>query len=686
MPRSLACLLLLLVIAVPSSARTTPGPLTPSDDRLVVLDDIEELVLPALDVMALEEEDRRVAAGKGQQLPHRIGGAIQVHADTTGSGHWEELEEGGLLWRWRVHSPGATDLSFGFRRFEVGSGTTLHVVSGLDGSFQGPYGRRDAAADGQLWTAVVPGDRATLELRVPPGEPQPEIELMQVSHGYRDLFDLFSTPSVQQGDCHNDVVCPLGDGWRDTIQAVGVYTLRGIWTCTGTMITDVPLTYRNWFLTADHCGVTSGNAPSMVVYWNYQSESCGDLSGGSLSQNQSGATLRATWERTDFTLVELSRDPDELFNVYYAGWDATDDIPPGTACIHHPATDEKAINFDYEVPRKTVGCVVPTPNTHWTVRWNTGVSEPGSSGSGLFHSETQRLIGDLTGGASSCSLPGATDCYGRFGISWEGGGTPATRLRDWLDPDDTGTLVTDGSYVGQGLEVVSLRVVDSCAGGGPGDGNGILEPGETVDAYLSIEASGDLTGVSGVLSSTSSDVTILTDTAPWGTLPAGVPTENVLPLRFRVGDDACFTDLPFELAVSAAGLGTFVLPFEQTLGVRADPDVPLGLVDAGVTRTGITFGEGRAENLIVEVEIEHEWVGDLRITLQNPAGTEVVLLDRPGVPASEFGCGDENMLVFFTDAVTTDLEDRCEGGNPWYIGSAQPVEPLEALEGEAAGT
>ena len=72
--------------------------------------------------------------------------------------------------------------------------------------------------------------------------------------------------------------------------------------------------------------------------------------------------------------------------------------------------------------------------------WEIGVTEPGSSGSPLFDVEG-RIIGQLFGGGAACSGTvdnNLYDYYGRLGVSWEGGGTSSTRLRDWLDPSDSG--------------------------------------------------------------------------------------------------------------------------------------------------------------------------------------------------------------------------------------------------------
>ena len=96
----------------------------------------------------------------------------------------------------------------------------------------------------------------------------------------------------------------------------------------------------------------------------------------------------------------------------------------------------------------------PGNGTHVWAKWATdppgpftvpGVTEPGSSGSPLYTAQ-RRFIGQLHGGPSSCGATGnnLSDYYGRFSVSWTGGGTNSTRASNWLDPLGTGATTTDG--------------------------------------------------------------------------------------------------------------------------------------------------------------------------------------------------------------------------------------------------
>ncbi|MBT8260841.1 MAG: T9SS type A sorting domain-containing protein, partial [Bacteroidia bacterium] len=78
-----------------------------------------------------------------------------------------------------------------------------------------------------------------------------------------------------------------------------------------------------------------------------------------------------------------------------------------------------------------------------------GDTEGGSSGSALFNNNGQ-VIGKLSGGVAIDCLVNFEDnfnLYGKMSYSWDSNGTIAAfRLKDWLDPDDTGAVTLDGVY------------------------------------------------------------------------------------------------------------------------------------------------------------------------------------------------------------------------------------------------
>ena len=116
--------------------------------------------------------------------------------------------------------------------------------------------------------------------------------------------------------------------------------------------------------------------------------------------------------------------------------------PP--SAIHHPQGHAKRISFeDDPICAASSGGDCGGDQSNWRIEdWDLGTTEPGSSGSGLWNPD-RRLIGQLQGGFAACGndLP---DWYGRFSVSWDSGASPAARLREWLDPDDSGVEFLDG--------------------------------------------------------------------------------------------------------------------------------------------------------------------------------------------------------------------------------------------------
>ncbi|HRI59222.1 MAG TPA: proprotein convertase P-domain-containing protein, partial [Saprospiraceae bacterium] len=86
----------------------------------------------------------------------------------------------------------------------------------------------------------------------------------------------------------------------------------------------------------------------------------------------------------------------------------------------------------------------------------------------------------------------------------------------------------------------------------------------------------------------------------------------------------------------------------------------------------------------VHFQTTHTWIGDINATLTSPSGQTILLFDRPGVPATGFGCANDGMNVTFDDGATNtalQLENTCNGGVPAISGTFQSIQPLSTLLG-----
>ncbi|MFY9345133.1 MAG: trypsin-like peptidase domain-containing protein [Planctomycetota bacterium] len=406
------------------------------------LADVAVLRVAPLDRTAISQEDR-LRRANGQ--PARYAIPVAVAADPTTHGSWDELDATWSLWRLRIHAPNSSHVNLGAQQYLMPANARLMVYSSDYQDVVRPFDAADHSASGELWTPVVRTEQIVAEIYVPTANrPQVQFRLVQVGAGYRffgaGADALPSGIDGASGTCNFDVVCPISAGWAAEIPAVAAMSQGGSIFCTGSLLNNTAQDGKNYFLTAYHCGVTSGNAASLVCYWNYNETTCGG-SGAPPTLFTSGSAWRSAYSPSDFTLVELTSTPNPAWGITRLGWNRGTGNSTSAVAIHHPQGDAKKISFEYQATTTTtyLGSASPGDGTHVRVAdWDDGTTEPGSSGSPLFD-QNRRVIGQLHGGYAACGN-NLADWYGRFSTSWTGGGTNTTRLSNWLDPTGTGAM------------------------------------------------------------------------------------------------------------------------------------------------------------------------------------------------------------------------------------------------------
>jgi len=559
LPLKGSALILLSFITLNAALAVQPSALT---HDVMKLDSVDRISLPALDFdrLALEDGQRDLDG-----LPPRYAVPNPVSITPEDHGSWEDLNEATRMWRLRIDSPGALSINLGFTTYRLPEGARLFVYSADGLRMLRPFDAGDNKQHGELWTPVLLGDDLVIELTVPrKAEDQVQLELGSINLGYR----LFGEEGDRSGACNIDVICPEGDDWRDDIPAIGVISTGGSTFCTGFMVNNTAEDQTPYFMTANHCGINTGNAPSLVVYWNFESPSCGQHGGGSLSDWQSGSTWRAGYSSSDFTLVELDDPPNTDWGITFAGWDHSGDEASTAVAIHHPNTDEKSISFEFQSTTTTsyLGTSVPGDGTHVRITdWDLGTTEPGSSGSPLFD-QNHHVIGQLHGGYAACGND-LSDWFGRFSRSWSGGGSSSNRLSNWLDPIGSGAVSLDVLAPGSS----GLRVSPSDGLSSSGDAGGPFSPASksytlenrgatgfdySVSAdqtWISVgNASGYLAG--GDTTSVTVSINGSANSLPLGQYAASVEFVNatdhdgdtVRPVTLRVGQPSLVYDYPLD--------------------------------------------------------------------------------------------------------------------------------------------
>ena len=289
--------------------------------------------------------------------------------------------------------------------------------------FYGPYEGSGPSGDGTFWTPPMEGEGVVIEYFTPDGADDSAaatpFQVSEVSHIFSDPLaragaNEKAAANSTAGACNLEVTTE----WAEVAKSVGELQFTsggGEYLCTGTLLNNQANNFTPYLLTANHCFSTQVEAQTLRVYWNYNS---GDTPPGNTPRTD-GATLLATGTTSDFTFVVLTGSlPGGL---YFSGWDASTQISAATPVtgIHHPKGSHKRISFGATNSNCVSG--LPGPCSNYTgVTWNSGTTEGGSSGSGIWtgSAASPQLVGTLTGGEASCATPALSDYYGRFSVTY----------------------------------------------------------------------------------------------------------------------------------------------------------------------------------------------------------------------------------------------------------------------------
>lgn len=347
---------------------------------------------------------------------------------------WTPLAAGGQAALLAVTSPGARALRLGMAIARLDNGVEMRFFgSNRPGEILGPVRAAEARARQPVyWSPVTDGETLTLEIYLPPGlNPESVVfDLPQLSHLVRNARGDRQKDIGDSGSCEYDVACVSNPSQalltaQKTVAKM-VYTKGGkSYLCTGTLLNDTDAsTYVPYFFSANHCISDQATASTLNTYWFFEASTCGGTSAPNTVQKTGGATLLHTSDTTDITFLRLNDTPPG--GTYFSGWDAAT-VASGADVIglHHPAGDLKKFSRGTSQGYAAYNGA----GSFISVQWSAGVTEGGSSGSGLFtlNNSDYRLRGGLKGGSASCDNPQGLDKYSRLDQDW-------TYIRPYLVP------------------------------------------------------------------------------------------------------------------------------------------------------------------------------------------------------------------------------------------------------------
>ncbi|MDQ4041423.1 MAG: PKD domain-containing protein, partial [Actinomycetota bacterium] len=218
-----------------------------------------------------------------------------------------------------------------------------------------------------------------------------------------------------------------------------------------------------------------------------------------------------------------------------------------------------------------------------------------------------------------------------------------------------------------------------------GNGDGLVGPGETFSLTERIRHDDllypQLTGVSGTLSESSTDLTLFEKVSGYPDVAFGAETQNSTAFTGQVAAGSeCGAGYDLQLSVSSAQ-GTGQVPFRISSGAPGptlaydSADVPRAIPDLTTVESNLDVAAtGRIKDVAVRLgDLRHTATGDLKVEVVAPDGTAVVLVD------SEDASGDDFVNTVFSDAAA----QRVAGASAPFTGSYRPEQALSALAGRS---
>ena len=284
--------------------------------------------------------------------------------------------------------------------------------------------------------------------------------------------------------------------------------------------------------------------------------------------------------------------------------------------------------------------------------------------------------------------PGPT---GRFTVSVKsinvsGDGVPG--VGDSTD-QDYALVVSNADEQPAPVLVQAGTAIDDTGPGG--DGDGVLESGESVGLTQQVRNSGneDADGISAALTG-SPGFDVSQPASSYLTLAQGATDANDPPFEAALANAAtCGAEIQptLDITTTTPSVETHTIPLVLPTGEAgpslntnaAAAQLQLAIPDdsgAGVSSTLFVSQRGRIKDLdvrlpgtVAEPGIEHDFVGDVVIDLIGPDGTTVRLAEHPGGPDNSM---KDFQDVTFDDEALRPIGDPAAPAQPSYNGSFRP--------------
>jgi hypothetical protein len=353
-----------------------------------------------------------------KNAPNQVGFTRDVSMSPDADGQVFTNDDGSRLAILIIKSSGAHALRAHFRDFDLPPGDEVYIY-GLseDSTLSGPYSGKGPWGDKEFWSSVTEGDTIVIE-HYAKGTAA-KLRISGIAHLDYTKVEAF-TPSTLS--CEEDASCYSNDEKRAVARILFVNDSDGgSYVCTGTLVSDRYQDFIPYFLTANHCISSESEARSVVAYWFYQTTGCNSRALSNSWTTTQGANLLASNAAKDYALLN---GPPAPAGSVFSGWTSgSEGLNTNVHAFHHPGNtlppnlDSYLRRADGYVSSTSALCSATGLQNGYAVNWISGLTEPGSSGSGLWSVDGQgmnRLIGVLSCGPIPPSCSTRYNLYAKF--------------------------------------------------------------------------------------------------------------------------------------------------------------------------------------------------------------------------------------------------------------------------------
>lgn len=455
-----------------------------------------------------------------------------------------------IRWSHKIEREGAAFVKVHFERFNLHPGDELRVYSGSGRLIETLTGEGPKNSPGNFWSLSAFGSLMELELVTRWEYRQDPFRIDQVIFGDAEMLRAAVPPALPEGAQESictpadfeDVICYDGDAakWANVQASVGVMTAGpnvSLW-CSGSNVSP-----NNYILTNYHCIPGAGSCANGEFVFRYYNTTCGgntvteDWVGFRCDETVASSTdgpCDATTDQLDYSLHTVVGDPASTFGFVQPDPTRLTDGEEIYIVQHpngrpHEIAHGGGTNVEIDA----------TPGLSVIRYFDTLDTEGGSSGSPIFRESDDMLVGLHHCGG--CSDP----AVGNRGM-----------LMSDIYPEIQAFLCSDTLDL-IGAPTNPFSEVN-------GNGNGIMEPGETYEFTPIIRNTSCATEAMSVtadigVNPSSAAVTLLSTSASFGNIAAATAGNATAPIQFVVGPGSCGGEIVFDLNnITATAGGPFL--------------------------------------------------------------------------------------------------------------------------------